>query len=93
MELTSDPFELVEVDVDRNRGFGNDREQDVDGYAVIILDQDGQEIGTKFQPARIEKDARALMAKSVAKQENPKVRNENVQRQIEERRRRKALRK
>lgn len=61
VELTSDSFELRSRDIDFRHGHGNDLEQEIAGYAIRILDEEGEEIGVKFQPSSIEEEARKLM--------------------------------
>ena len=58
IEFTSDPFELRERDIDFRHGPDGERTQEIEGYAVRILDLEGNEIGTKFQPSSIEEVAR-----------------------------------
>ncbi len=64
VEIVSDPFTLKErtFNGEGNRGNGS-VEQSVKGYAVRITDASGQELGSKFQPASIEKDVRSLLSK------------------------------
>ncbi len=70
VELESDPFRSQE------RTFNGDkhlkyvsRGQDVKGYGVRVLDANGQEIGTKFQPASVEEEARKVFAFQTQKEQ------------------------
>jgi hypothetical protein len=63
VEITSDAFTLKErtFNGEGKRGDGS-LEQSVKGYGVIIVDAQGRELGSKFQPSSIEEDVRALQA-------------------------------
>ena len=91
VELTSDPFSLVEKNVDMNSGRTHDKEQDVEGYAVWMTDPAGQVVGYKFQPSRMKEEVLKLMAEDQAKQEKRENREQQMEKQRKERRQRKAL--
>lgn len=64
-KLESDAFSLTSVRLDNNTVRGNDikREQEIEGYAIMVLDAAGQELAAKFQPKSIEKKARQVMTR------------------------------
>jgi hypothetical protein len=61
--LESDAFSLMTVRFDRDHPRGNNvkREQEIEGYAILVLDADGQELAAKFQPKSLEEKARQVM--------------------------------
>jgi len=88
VEVVSDTFTLKErtFNGEGNRGNGS-VEQSVKGYAVRITDEEGRELGTKFQPSSIEKDVRSLMAKEteipdVNPDQGEKVRRRKIPRNL-----------
>jgi hypothetical protein len=62
-QLESDSFTVTKVNFESNLEHGSDgeREQEVEGYAIIVLDTEGNEISSKFQPNSLEEKARQVM--------------------------------
>jgi hypothetical protein len=59
--LESESFSLKERNFNGDGKTGNaSAEQKVKGYGIRVVDQDGNEIGTKFQPSSVEEDARKV---------------------------------
>jgi hypothetical protein len=71
-ELQSDPFTLRSRSFDGNHpGVGGKLEQEVAGYGVLILDADGKEMASRFQPSSVEQSVRAEWAKEAAAPKAP----------------------
>jgi len=62
-QLESDSFTVTKVSFESNREHGSDgrREQKIEGYAIIVLDTQGNEISAKFQPKSLEEKARQVI--------------------------------
>lgn len=63
VEVTSDTFTLWEGKFNGDGRVGNaSREREVKGYAVRMVDPEGNELAVKFQPKSVEEDARKAFA-------------------------------
>lgn len=64
-KLESDSFSLKTLSFDHNHPRGNNvkREQEIEGYAILVLDAEGQELAAKFQPKSLEEKARQVMTR------------------------------
>lgn len=62
-QLESNSFSVKTIRFDRDiPGRDNKKfEQEIVGYAILILNEDGQEIASKFQPKSLEGKARKVM--------------------------------
>lgn len=60
-KLESDAFSLQKADFNFRRGNDGKMEQEVEGYAILILNAAGDELGAKFQPGSLEEKAREVM--------------------------------
>lgn len=71
-KLESDPFSVKTASFDFRGGGDGKMEQEVEGYAILVLDREGQELGSKFQPKSLEDKAREVMVDPApAPQEKP----------------------
>ncbi|MGA0333034.1 MAG: hypothetical protein ACO3N7_01925 [Kiritimatiellia bacterium] len=63
-KLESAPFSIKEAKIDFDNRWNDDKkvEQEVEGYAIILRNPEGEEVGAKFQPKSLEEKVRQAMA-------------------------------
>ncbi len=78
VELQSDSFTLKERNWNGNGGNNATREQDIKGYAVVVVDENGNELGFKCTPSSLTEDARAYFEGQMKQSSQPQQGREAV---------------
>ncbi|GEM_PF-1429865 len=76
VEITSDSISVKERDWKRKNGKSGGREQDLKGYAVLVVDSEGNELGFKCSPNSLESKSRSYFSEELAKDAEKEERQE-----------------